>query len=93
MWKEARELYMLFTIYSKAGCYEKVHSYFVTQLCIIISNGSPACLLKQSCVYTQDQYTPLFTAAARGFNEVVKSLIAANANVNCICKVSYYSYV
>ena len=44
-------------------------------------------------VYTmhlQDQYTPLFAASARGFNEVAKSLLAANADVNCICKVSCY---
>ena len=39
-------------------------------------------------VCVQDQYTPLYNASARGFNEVVKSLIAANADVNCVCKVS-----
>ena len=40
--------------------------------------------------YLQDQYTPLYVASAKGFNDVVKSLIAANADVNCICKVSCY---
>ena len=38
----------------------------------------------------QDQCTPLYAASAEGFNEVVKSLIAANADVNCVCKVSHY---
>ena len=41
----------------------------------------------------QDQCTPLYIASGRGFNEIVKSLIAANANVNCICKVSCYCLV
>ena len=41
-------------------------------------------------MYLQDHFTPLYVASARGFNEVVKSLIAANADVNCICKVSCY---
>ena len=40
-------------------------------------------------VYLQDQSTPLYVASANGFNDVVKSLLAANADVNCICKVSY----
>ena len=40
-------------------------------------------------LYLQDQYTPLYTASAKGFNDVVKSLVVANADVNCICKVSY----
>ena len=39
-------------------------------------------------VYLQDQYTPLYAASARGFNDVVKSLITANADVNCVCEVS-----
>ena len=43
-----------------------------------------------SCVYLQDQCTPLYIASARGFNDVVKMLIAANADVNCICRVSYH---
>ena len=40
------------------------------------------------CMYSQDQCTPLYVASARGFNDVVKTLLVANANVNCICKVS-----
>ena len=40
------------------------------------------------CVFLQNQCTPLYVASAVGFNEVVKSLIAANADVNCVCKVS-----
>ena len=40
-------------------------------------------------MYLQDGCTPLYVASAKGFNDVVESLIAANANVNCICKVSY----
>ena len=35
----------------------------------------------------QDQCTPLYTASCRGFVEVVKSLIAANADVNYVCVV------
>ena len=42
------------------------------------------------CLYLQDQYTPLYAASANGFNDVVKSLIAANADVNYVCKVSFY---
>ena len=42
------------------------------------------------CLYLQDQYTPLYAASAKGFNDVVKSLIAANADVNYMCKVSFY---
>ena len=38
----------------------------------------------------QDQCTPLYVASAEGFNDVVKTLIAAKADVNCVCKVSYY---
>ena len=44
-------------------------------------------------MYLQDWCTPLFVASARGFNDVVKSLIAANADVNCVCKVSCYIMV
>ena len=40
-------------------------------------------------VCLQEQCTPLYIASGRGFNEVVKSLIAANADVNCVCIVSY----
>ena len=40
-----------------------------------------------SCVPSQDQCTPLYAASGNGFNDVVKSLIAANADVNCVCKV------
>ena len=43
-------------------------------------------------MHLQDQLTPLYLASGKGFNEAVKSLIAANANVNCICKVSCYTY-
>ena len=53
-------------------------------------------LFKQLYIYIihlQDQYTPLYAASARGFSEVVKHLIAANADVNCICKMSCYSYI
>ena len=39
-------------------------------------------------VYVQDMCTPLYAASDKGFTDVVKSLIAADANVNCICKVS-----
>ena len=38
-------------------------------------------------MYLQDQCTPLYVASAKGSNDVVKSLIAANADVNCVCKV------
>jgi len=41
------------------------------------------------CINLLDKCTPLYVASAEGFNDVVKSLIAANAYVNCICKVSY----
>ena len=46
--------------------------------------------LDRVLMHLQDQCTPLYVASAKGFNEVVKSLIAANADVNCICKVSCY---
>ena len=39
-------------------------------------------------VFLQDHYTPLYAASAEGFNDVVKTLIAANADVNCVCIVS-----
>ena len=39
-------------------------------------------------IYLQDHYTPLYAASAKGFNDVVKSLIAANADVNYVCIVS-----
>ena len=35
----------------------------------------------------QEQCTPLYIASAKGFNDVVKSLIAAKANVNCVSEV------
>ena len=38
----------------------------------------------------QDQCTPLYVASTKGFTGIVKLLLAANANVNCICKVSCY---
>ena len=38
-------------------------------------------------MYLQDQYTPLYVASAESFTDVVKTLIAANADVNCVCKV------
>ena len=43
-------------------------------------------------MHVQNQCTPLYIASSKGFNEVVKSLIAANANVNCICKVRELLY-
>ena len=49
--------------------------------------------------FMQDHCTPLYVASANGFNDVVKTLIAGNADVNCICKVScvpvmcMYAYV
>ena len=41
------------------------------------------------CIYLQDQCTPLYVASAQGFNDVVKSLIVAGADVNCVCIVSH----
>ena len=46
-----------------------------------------------NCLYyihvcLQDQYTPLYIASAKGFNKIVKSLIAANADVNFLSEVS-----
>ena len=41
-------------------------------------------------MYVQDQCTPLYIASLRGFSEVVKSLLAVNADVNCVCTVSYF---
>ena len=38
----------------------------------------------------QDHCTPLYVASTKGFTGIVKLLLAANANVNCICKVSCY---
>ena len=38
-------------------------------------------------VFLQDHCTPLYIASVEGFNDVVKSLIAANADVNYVCKV------
>ena len=38
----------------------------------------------------QNMCTPLYAAAAEGFNEIVKSLVAANADVNCKDRVSCY---
>ena len=68
---------------------------------LLAENANPNCIYNVSyftskinldhvLMYLQDQCTPLHVASARGFNEVVKSLIAANADVNCICKVSCY---
>ena len=42
---------------------------------------------------SSNQCTPLYVASARGFNDVVKSLIAANADVNCTYKVSHVSCI
>ena len=41
--------------------------------------------------FIQEQCTPLYVALANGYSDVVKSLIAGNADVNCICKVSCYN--
>ena len=38
-------------------------------------------------MFLQDHYTPLFIASAKGFNDVVESLIAANADVNVVAEV------
>jgi len=38
---------------------------------------------------SQERWTPLHQAAAQGCNDVVISLLAAKADVNCIDKVSY----
>ena len=38
-------------------------------------------------MYLQNHYTPLYAASAEGFSDVVKYLMAANADVNCACKV------
>ena len=47
-------------------------------------------IIYMQCMYSQDHYTPVYAASAEGFNEVVKFLIAANADVNCVCKVRNY---
>ena len=39
-------------------------------------------------VCIQGQCTPLYIASTTGFTEIVRSLIAANADVNCVCIVS-----
>ena len=68
---------------------------------LLAANANPNCIcivsyctlkvnLDHALMYLQDWYTPLYVASAKGFNEVVKLLIAANADVNCICKVSCY---
>ena len=35
----------------------------------------------------QNQCTPIYLASGEGFGEIVKSLIAANADVNCVVPV------
>lgn len=42
---------------------------------------------KEICV-PQETLTPLYWASQKGHTEVVKILLGANADVNCICKVS-----
>ena len=42
------------------------------------------------CVWLQNRCTPLYTASTRGFSDVVNSLLAANANPNSVCVVSYF---
>ena len=39
----------------------------------------------------QEECTPLYYAAERGYNDVVKLLLAAKADPNCVCILSYYS--
>ena len=46
---------------------------------------------ESSNLYLQNQCTPLHAASEAGFTEIVKLLIAADANVNCICEVSHYT--
>ena len=41
-------------------------------------------------IYLQNQCTPLYIASAGGFSDVVNSLLAANANPNSVCIVSYF---
>ena len=68
---------------------------------LLAANANPNCIcivsyytlkvnLDHVLMYLQGWYTPLYVASAKGFNEVVKLLMAANADVNCICKVSCY---
>ena len=45
----------------------------------------------QIILYLQNQCTPLYAASEGGFTEIVKLLIAADANVDCICEVSHYN--
>ena len=68
---------------------------------LLAANANPNCIcivsyctlkinLDHVLTYLQEQCTPVYVASAKGYNDVVKSLIAANADVNCICKVSCY---
>ena len=40
----------------------------------------------------QQHWSPLHHAAAQGYNDVVNSLLATRANVNCTNKVSRHIY-
>lgn len=62
---------------------------------MIIVNTEDKLLLHRVYMHIQNsnQCTPLYVASARGFIDVVKSLIAANADVNCIYKVSHVSCI
>ena len=42
-------------------------------------------------IYIQEKGTPLYAAAQEGHAAVVKLLIDRNAEVDCICKVSYHA--
>ena len=69
---------------------------------LLAANANPNCIcivsycsyiednLDHVLMYLQEQCTPLYVASGKGFNEMVEDLIAANADVNCICKVSCY---
>ena len=43
-------------------------------------------------MYLQEQCTPLYQAAQNGHINVVKVLMDAKAEIDCICKVRSYVY-
>ena len=62
---------------------------FVLQVieCMLSISAGGQIIINVMCVL-QDRCTPLYIASVKGFNEVVKSLLAASADVNCVCIVS-----